>query len=181
MEEDVVAEVAEARASYSPEAAPSQPRSCTDRAEAIIERNVVLATAVGLVPVPLIDLVAMEAIQVKMLDELGKLYDLDFTDDLGKKIAGSLLSTVWSVIAGTALGYSLARFIPVMGPTVSTMAMALLMGASTRALGKTFVMHFESGGSLLDFDPQKARSYFRAELDRPRQVVAGMQPEVRKP
>jgi hypothetical protein len=42
-------------------------------------------------------------------------------------------------------------------------------------------MHFESGGSLLDFDPQKTRSYFRTELDRSRQVVAEMQPEVRKP
>lgn len=177
----MVAEVAEARAPYSPEATPSQPRSRADRAEAIIERNVVLATAAGLVPVPIIDLVAMEVIQVKMLDDLGKLYDLDFTDELGKKIAGSLLSTAWSVIAGAALGYSLIRVIPFMGPTVSAMAMAVLMGASTRALGRTFVMHFESGGSLLDFDPQKTRSYFRTELDRSRQVVAGMQPEVRKP
>ncbi|MGK4008330.1 DUF697 domain-containing protein [Sorangium sp. So ce1036] len=181
MVEDVAAKVARTRPSDSPETAPSSPLSRIDEADEIIHRNVILALTAGVVPIPIIDLVAAEAIQIKMLNELGELYGIDLTEDLGKKIAGSLLSTLWSVGAGTALGYSLARFIPFIGMGVSTIAMSLLMGASTRALGRTFVMHFESGGSLLDFDPQKMRSYFFAELDRSRQAVAETRREVRAP
>jgi len=181
MVEDVAAEVAETRPSESPEGTPSEPRSRIEEADAIIRRNVILALAVGFVPIPLIDLVAMETIQVKMLSDLGKLYGLDFTEDFGKKLGGTLLSTVGSVVAGTALGYSLARFIPVIGMTVSTMAMSLLMAASTRALGKTFVTHFESGGSLLNLDPQKLRSHFFTEFESSKQVVAEMKHEARKP
>ncbi len=173
--------VAENELSAAPGTPSSQLGSRIERADVIIQRNVILALAVGLVPIPIFDFVAMEVIQVKMLNELGKLYELDLSEDLGKKVAGSLLSAVWSVGAGAVLGYSFARFIPVVGQLMGTMTMPLLAAASTRALGKTFVMHFESGDSLLDFEPQKMRSYFLAELKRSRRAVAEMQDEVRKP
>lgn len=173
--------VAENELSDAPKTASSQLGSRIDQADVIIQRNVIWALGVGLVPIPIFEFVAMEVIQVKMLNELGKLYELDLSEDLGKKVAGSLFSAIWSVGAGAVLGYSFARFIPVVGQVLGTMAMPLLAAASTRALGKTFVMHFESGGSLLDFEPQKVRSYFLAELDRSKRAVAGMQNKVRKP
>ena len=36
--------------------------------------------------------------------------------------------------------------------------------ASTYAIGKVFVLHFEAGGTLLDFDPLKMRAHFEREL-----------------
>jgi uncharacterized protein (DUF697 family) len=173
--------VAENELSTAPGTPSSQLGSRIEQADVIIQRNVIFALAVGVVPIPIFDFVGMEVIQVKMLSELGKLYELNLSEDLGKKVAGSLFSAVWSVGAGAVLGYSFARFIPVVGQIMGMMAMPLLAAASTRALGKTFVMHFESGGSLLDFEPQKMRSFFLAELKRSKRAVAGMQGEVRKP
>ncbi len=36
--------------------------------------------------------------------------------------------------------------------------------ASTYAVGKIFVQHFESGGTVLSFNPDKVRDYYEAEL-----------------
>jgi hypothetical protein len=43
--------------------------------------------------------------------------------------------------------------------------MALLGGASTYAVGRVFIQHFESGGTLLTFDPAKVRDYYTHQLD----------------
>jgi hypothetical protein len=36
--------------------------------------------------------------------------------------------------------------------------------ASTYAVGRVFIQHFESGGTFLDFDPDKVRAHFEAEF-----------------
>jgi hypothetical protein len=38
--------------------------------------------------------------------------------------------------------------------------MSIIGGASTYALGKVFIQHFESGGTFLDFDPEKVKEHF---------------------
>jgi hypothetical protein len=40
--------------------------------------------------------------------------------------------------------------------------------AATYAVGQVFIQHFESGGTFLDFDPDKVREHFRQEFDRAR-------------
>jgi uncharacterized protein (DUF697 family) len=50
--------------------------------------------------------------------------------------------------------------IPVVGQTAGGMTMLATGGACTYALGKVFVQHFESGGTFLDFDPEKVKAYF---------------------
>jgi hypothetical protein len=43
----------------------------------------------------------------------------------------------------------------------STISYPVAAGASTYAVGKVFMLHFESGGTLLDFDPAKMKNYYR--------------------
>ena len=38
-------------------------------------------------------------------------------------------------------------------------------GAVTYAIGKVFVQHFEMGGTLLDFNPEKVKKYFREQYE----------------
>jgi uncharacterized protein (DUF697 family) len=156
---------------------PTEAASRIDQARAIIRRNVLWALAAGLVPVPLIDFLALEAVEVKMLNELSQLYKLDFREDFAKKVIGSLLSTVGSVGVGAALGFALVKFVPVVGTALSLVTMPLLAAASTRALGNAFLMHFESGGTVLNFDPDKMRSYFMKEFEKSKKVVAEMRQE----
>ena len=45
--------------------------------------------------------------------------------------------------------------------SVATSAFAY---ALTLAVGKVFTLHFETGGSLLNFEPEKVRSHFEKEF-----------------
>ena len=60
-------------------------------------------------------------------------------------------------------------------PLVNTLAlitgMLLTMAATTYGLGKVFALHFASGGTLLDFDPQKLRDYFAEQVEQGKKVV----------
>ena len=54
--------------------------------------------------------------------------------------------------------------LPFVGYVVGGLSTPLLAGAATYAVGKVFIQHFESGGTLLDFEPAKVREYFRQEF-----------------
>ncbi|MDC0747890.1 YcjF family protein [Polyangium mundeleinium] len=157
-------------ASKSPE-----PISRVGRADAIIRRNVLWALGAGLVPVPIADMVAVTGIQVKMLAELSDVYELSFREDIAKKLIGSLLSGVLGVGTGAVIGASLGKLIPFVGTAFGIVTVPVISGAFTRALGKVFVMHFETGGTLLDFDPHKVRSYFKQEFENAKEYVADVQ------
>ncbi|MDC3961001.1 YcjF family protein [Polyangium jinanense] len=158
-------------------AAPKSPEpvSRVGRADAVIRRNVLWVLGAGLVPVPIVDMVAITGIQVKMLAELSELYDLSFREDIARKLIGSLLSGVLGVGAGAVIGASLGKLIPFVGHAFGIVTVPVISGAFTRALGKVFVMHFETGGTLLDFDPHKVRSYFKQEFENAKEYVADVQ------
>ena len=56
--------------------------------------------------------------------------------------------------------------------------MVLTSGASTWALGKVFIQHFESGGTFLDFNPEKVREYYKVQFEEGRKMAAGEKAEV---
>ena len=61
---------------------------------------------------------------------------------------------------------SLAKAVPGLGTATGMISVSLLGGATTYAIGSVFVQHFESGGTLLDFEPQKMRAYFLQQTGR---------------
>ena len=46
--------------------------------------------------------------------------------------------------------------------------------AGTYAIGGVFMQHFESGGTLLDFEPKKMREYFSSKLEEGKEIAASM-------
>jgi hypothetical protein len=50
--------------------------------------------------------------------------------------------------------------------------MPTLAGASTYAVGRVFIQHFECGGTILSFDPEKVRAHFEKEFEEGKKVVA---------
>jgi hypothetical protein len=49
---------------------------------------------------------------------------------------------------------------------------AAIGAASTYAVGKVFAEHFESGGTFLDFDEEKAREHFKAMYEEGKAFVS---------
>lgn len=130
-----------------------------ESADKIIKNHMYGAIAVGLVPVPAVDMVALTGVQLNMLRKLAKTYDIPFSRDKGKNIIAALAGGGIPVASAGPL-MSLAKTIPVVGQTVGSLSMSAVAGATTYAVGKVFLQHFASGGTFLDFDPDKVRDYY---------------------
>jgi uncharacterized protein (DUF697 family) len=143
----------------------------TQEAQAIIRRSVLWALGAGVVPVPIVDVIAVMAVQVKMLNEFSKLYGFSFTEGIAKKLVGTLLTSLGVVTLGSTIGGSLAKLVPVIGTTLGLISVPVLAGAMTHAVGTVFMMHFEAGGTLLDFDPKSMREYFHKEFEKAKHTV----------
>jgi uncharacterized protein (DUF697 family) len=156
----------------------------TTRAEAIVKKYMLGALGVGLVPFPLVDIAALTGIQLKMLHSLAKLYEVEFSRQLGKSLIASLLGGGFPV----ALSFNVARLVVISVPfygwaayLISTsISTSLFGGASTYAIGKVFIQHFESGGTFLTFDPQQVRDYYAQQYEQgkeeARKSFAGVKP-----
>ncbi|HLC17329.1 MAG TPA: DUF697 domain-containing protein [Thermodesulfovibrionia bacterium] len=136
----------------------------------IINRYVLASLGAGLVPVPLVDLVALTGLQLKMVHSLAKHYEVEFSNNIGKSVIGSLAGGVLPVAFSPFLG-SLLKAIPIIGQTTSAVTMSIVGGASTYALGKVFKKHFGSGGTMEDFEPEKAKGYFAKKYEEGKEIV----------
>ena len=129
-----------------------------------LTKNYILASAgIGLVPLPLADLAGVMALQVKLVHGLAKVYEVPFKENITKSLLASLLSGASSVIGVMGLS-SLAKSIPVLGTLAGGGGVAVTAASVTFATGEVFTRHFESGGTLLDFDPHKMKALFKREL-----------------
>lgn len=133
-------------------------------AEQTVKRYMITSLAVGLVPVPIVDMAALTAIQLQMLSRLAKRYDVEFSEQLATSVVGSLVGAGSSTLVTTSSHHLLARLLPPLW-LVGATTVAVFAGAATYAVGRTFIQHFESGGTFLTFDPEKVRQYYAEQLD----------------
>ncbi len=124
--------------------------------DAIIRKRTHAALAIGLVPVPLIDLAALSALQTEMLYRLSVAYNLPFSQEWAKKTVGLVTATVLPGMFTPSLR-NLARYIPVIGFGLGVVSMSLASAGATYALGHAFARHFASGGTFLTCDLAKIK------------------------
>ncbi|MBI1208900.1 MAG: DUF697 domain-containing protein [Azospirillum sp.] len=140
------------------------------RIENILKDDVITSMAIGLVPAPLLDTALLIGLQIKMVDELCREYGVPFSRH---HAAAAVSALVGALPVASALGLSsLIKAVPVVGTLAGGAATSLLSGAITYAQGRVLVQHFESGGTLLNFDPVRLRAQLRAEFQRGKTAVA---------
>ena len=137
----------------------------------IIKKSMAASMGAGLIPIPIVDIVALSGIQLKMLHSLTEVYEVPFSKNIGKSIISSLVGGIFPAYAAAGIGASLTKLIPVGGTAVGMMTMSSFGGASTYAIGQVFVKHFESGGTLLNFDPEKMQEYFLSAFKKGKEEV----------
>ncbi len=133
-------------------------------AQKIINKYSLVSAGVGLVPIPLVDLAGIAGVQVKMISDLAKHYDIPFKKDIGKSAVAGLVGSEVGNTLGTGAIRSLVKSIPVVGTVAGITVLPAFAGASTMAIGKVFTQHFESGGTFLNFKPDEVREHYQAEL-----------------
>ena len=127
---------------------------------------------VGLIPIPLIDCAAVMALQLKLLRELSDLYKKPFAETQAKAVIASLIGGILptALVGGSAAAF--LKFLPGPGTLLGAAAVSAASGASTLAIGKVFIAHFETGGSLLDVDTAQLQDSFAYRYAEARQEVA---------
>ncbi|MCP4352176.1 MAG: DUF697 domain-containing protein [Desulfobacterales bacterium] len=128
-------------------------------ADKTVRNHVIGSMGVGLIPVPVVDLVALTGVQLNMLRKLAKSYNVPFSKDKVKNILASLIGGTVPVTFSSTLA-SLVKSIPIVGQTTGALSMPILAGATTYAVGKVFTQHFASGGTFLNFNPEEVKEYY---------------------
>jgi uncharacterized protein (DUF697 family) len=128
------------------------------------------ATVAGFIPVPLLDTAAIGGLQLKMIYDLCKIYEVEFKKELALSIAGALVGGGVSTIFTGSLATTFTRHIPVVGSTIAAITQPALSYGTTYAIGVTFIKHFENKGSLIDFDTSKAKDVFNQQLSKAKKL-----------
>lgn len=141
-------------------------------ADSIIRNHMIWSMGAGFIPVPIADFFAVSAIQLDMIRQLCKLYDVDFKETEGKAVITALTGS------GLArLGARAVKFIPGIGSVLGGVTMAILSGASSYALGEVFKKHFETGGTFLDFDPGRLKKFYNEKFEKGKKFAEDIQQE----
>lgn len=142
------------------------------KATEIVRNHVGFSLGAALIPLPGADLLAVSGVQLNMLRQLAKLYNVSFFDALGKNILSAIVGS-----SAARLGASLVKAIPGVGTIVGELSMPVLSGASTWALGRTVANHFHRGGTLENLDLTKARKTYETEMEAGKKVAQEMRQE----
>jgi len=143
-----------------------------EQAKRAVRKYTLIGTGIGVIPFPLVDLTAVLATQLKMISDLSAIYDVTFYRHKVKNVIGSLLGSFGAGFAIVPVLASSLKFIPGVGSTAGAVALPVTTGAATYALGQVFIMHFEAGGTLLDFNPDAMREHFKAEFAKGKEVAS---------
>jgi uncharacterized protein (DUF697 family) len=128
----------------------------------------------GFIPIPIVDFFAVGAIQLDMIRQLSKVYDVNYKETEGKAVISALTGSGLARIGARAV-----KFIPGVGSVLGGVTLAVLSGASTYALGEVFKKHFETGGTFLDFDPSRLKKYYDEKFEKGKQMAKDLEKEER--
>jgi uncharacterized protein (DUF697 family) len=140
------------------------PATRHELASKLVDRFSIWGGVAGLIPIPVVDVVAVGGLQLQMLRRLSQIYEVPFSDNSGKALIASLAGAMIPASSGVGAA-SVLKAVPVLGTIAASFVMPALSAGATYAIGKAFVQHFESGGTLLDFNPPDYREFIKAQKE----------------
>ncbi|MEO8705667.1 MAG: DUF697 domain-containing protein [Kofleriaceae bacterium] len=150
-------------------AAASETLARQQRADRVIKKHVLWASGAGLIPVPLADLAAVTAVQVSMLEDLSKIYQV--------QASGPVLKSFVTALTGgmlARLGASAIKAIPGIGSFLGGASMSIMSGASTYAVGQVAKSQLATTGNLEKIDLDKAKRAYTQAYESGKEYVSSL-------
>lgn len=139
-----------------------------NHAETIIRNHVLWSMGASfMIPIPVADIFAVGALQLDMIRQLCRVYNIDFAETQGKAVVTALTSSTLA----KAGARSFIKVIPGIGQLVGGVATSVFNGASTYALGEVFKKHFDTGGTILDFDVERLKKFYHEKFEKGKKVA----------
>ena len=129
-----------------------------------IKKNVLYSMGAGAIPIPLLDLAAVTAVQMDMIKQLCDLYYKDYNEVTGKALIAALSGSMTA-----RYGASLVKTIPGIGSLLGGVSMVVLSGASTYAVGQVCANFLAGNVNLENIDVDKAKKMFEEKIEEGKQ------------
>jgi uncharacterized protein (DUF697 family) len=142
------------------------------KVEAIIKNRALLAAGIGIVPVPVFNLVSVAAIQISMVQSITRLYDIEAKKSWIKNIIASVLGGLG---ASALSGFALKNLggAPLVGTSLAVLSAPAVNGLTTYAIGYMFVRYFESPRGLLKANAGALKEWFMDGFKEGREKLGG--------
>ncbi|MER2513706.1 MAG: DUF697 domain-containing protein [Nitrosomonas ureae] len=122
-------------------------------------------TAAGLGALPVVDLVAVSAVQAKLLHSLALLYGQYWDRNTITEFLGLVGAGIATGFLTRMLSRTVVKVIPFWGQTIGAVWSASSSGATTYALGKAAIYFFARRKDGLKVDPKALRRIYAQELE----------------
>ncbi len=132
----------------------------------IIDNYALYAAGAGLIPIPIIDLVSISAVQYKMIKKLASNYPhVVFNENKTKSVLAAIVGGMGSLELGIFTRI-LFKSVPFFGPIIGGTAVSGFAYFSTKSIGQIFDDHFASGGdlSISELSIQKMKDTFNFKI-----------------
>lgn len=137
----------------------------------LIKSYMVASVAASAVPMPLFDIAAVTAIQLRMIQKLSHLHGKPFSEGAVRSILMSLGGSVVGYGVG-AMAASLIKVVPVIGWAASMMSLPVMAGASTYAIGQVFHKHYAEGGTIFDMNTDNVKAFYKEQFEKGKAMAA---------
>ncbi len=121
--------------------APSSTAERGETANKLVDRFALWSGVAGLIPIPVVDVLAVGGLQIQMLRRLSQIYDVQFSENRGKALIAALAGTMIPATSGMGAA-SAMKAIPVVNILAAGFVMPVLSAGATFAIGKAFIQHF---------------------------------------
>lgn len=138
----------------------------SEKANRIIQTHVLYSMGAGAIPIPLLDLTAVTAVQMDLIRQLCDLYDKDYSDVTGKALVASLTGSAFA-----RYGASIIKAIPGIGSLLGGISMVALSGASTYAVGQVTASFLGGNVQLDNIDMDRAKKMFDEKFQEGKKVA----------
>jgi uncharacterized protein (DUF697 family) len=129
----------------------------------IVYRYMAVSAGAALIPVAGLDVAVLAGVHVSLIKRLCDHYEVDFSEHTARNI---LIAVVGSVVPGTVGSFAGRKFLRILPSAVRVFGWTLMSASSalfSYGIGKLFIHHFESGGTLLSFDAKRLHRVFPHE------------------
>lgn len=156
----------QAEAAATPDSAATTDSTAARHEEAskLVDRFSIWSGVAGLIPIPVVDVLTVGGVQLQMLRRLSQIYGVEFSENRGKSVIAALAGMMIPATSGMGAASAL-KAVPFVNVLAAGFVMPVLSAGAAYAIGKAFIQHFETGGTLLDFNPPDYREFVKAQKE----------------
>lgn len=135
-----------------------------EMANIVIKKWSQLASLVVIAPLPFLATTTSTGIQITMIRDLCKIYNVPFHRQLVKASIGSILSSGTGIFSVSFIARELLQSIPYLGTAFVVVTQPTIVYKITQSLGGIFVRHFEKNGDLTNLDLDASRQLIKSSV-----------------